>query len=134
MKNSDLPKKTLILLDILMIIGILSHIGAYIITNALVVKDKPEAKFVEVNPAANIVYDFQAAPEPERSNMILKMLGKIGHFILMGVALGVYIWMRNRAYHWRDYLVLCICVGIWFTIHIFDFSNNLGFLIGRLML
>jgi len=131
-KNENPHKKTLIILDILMIVGVLSNFGALACTNYLVAKTKPEIKFVEVNPVAAKVYNLEQAPKPERFSLLKELGKKLIHIFVMGLALGVYIWMRKKAYHPRDYLILSVSVSVWFTILFLNFANDFGFLLAKL--
>ena len=134
MENRKTHKKTLILLDILMIIGLMSNVGAMIITNAMVAKAQPDAVFIEVNPVAAKAYNLEQAPKEQRLQLIKNYGGKLIHLFIMGIALGIYIWMRHRANHWRDYLLLCVMVSIWFTILIMNFGNDFGYYLGRVLI
>lgn len=128
-----LNKKTLIILDVMMIIGILSNCGAYAMTNALAVKKEPTIPIYEVNPAAIITTDFAAPPKPSRMIMFISFILHMSKFILLGVTLGCYIWLRRRVDSGKKLLGLCLSVSIWFTILFLNFWNDFGFWIGKLL-
>ena len=133
METKVIHKKTIILLDILMILGVLSNVGALAITNALVVKATPGGEFVEVNPISAEAYDLKQAPVEVRPGLWIAFGKQLIRYLFMGLTLGVYIWMRHKAYHWRDYLVLAVGASTWFVILLMDFAGNLGFYIGTLL-
>lgn len=123
-----------------MVLAILSNVGAYVITNALVVKTVSaktgaEPVFYEANPVATKINKELASPPPSVfKEIVSSFLGHVAKFWIMGVCLGLYIFIRHQAKKsWKHTLILCIGVSVWWTQIFFDFANDLGYLIGKII-
>jgi len=122
-----------IVLDIMMAIAILSNLGALALTNVLVVKEMEEPIVYEANPITAKITEYSEPPVEHRKPIYLEFFKHIAKFIGLGIALGMYLWYRHLAVDKYTILRLCLCVGIWFTIIVSDFSNNFGIWIGVLL-
>lgn len=126
-------RKVLIILDILMVLAILSSCGAYALTKAMAVKKNPQSPIYEVNPAAVATTDFEAPPAPVKAAMYLMFFLRMAKFIALGLALGTYIWLRHNANEDRKIILLCLMVGVWFTMLFLNFWNDFGLWFGKMV-
>lgn len=126
-------RKTLIILDILMVLAILSNAGAYAITNAMAIKKEPTVVAYESNPVAVATTDFAAPPEPVKAIMYLGFLFFIGRLVLLGVVVGGYVYIRHNVDSKRKLLALCLGIGIWFSMLFINFWSDFGYWIGKVL-
>lgn len=121
-------KKIIRILDIAMIICILFNVGAFVITNALVIKENPEVELIEANPTqCKLNKDYECVDNYEIIS------GVFIHMILLSVLFCYYLFFR---YSIKDewslwlliFMVTFIIIGLGF-----DFFNNLGYYIGSLI-
>lgn len=112
------------ILDYIVLFVILMNIGAICLTNALVIKAKPTAPLYEANPVNCDKFNCVAS----------KWLGIIivlKEIALRGFLVYMYVSYRNAIYSNRQYYLLLgivLAIGTSLTI---DFSNDLGFWIGK---
>lgn len=129
-------KKFIKFLDVLIILAVISNIGALIITHILVVKNEPTKEFYEGNPVSAGVHNFETTkdtmgnPTPE---------GKIKYtgFIFTGAAwtfiIVAYIYFRRTLKTNTDLYILIGSV-LWVAIlSTTDVAGDLGYLIGKLI-
>lgn len=124
-------KKIFIALDILFILSILFNFGAITITNAMVVKSAPspgDITFIEANPVVAEAYDLKTTPEA--NNLFKKMLI---HFSIWFLLLGCYVYLRRTIFTEAGLTVLSTIVLGYFIIYGWDFFNDFGYWIGRVM-
>ena len=112
-------------LDFLIILAVLGNIGAYFITNTLVVRDTPDVEFKEANPVMAAREGF--ATTPEANSMFWGLLTQL--YLLAGmVAFGV--WYRTHLVSYWGLWSYSLVVSVMTTFLLFDFLNDLSLLIG----
>ena len=118
-------KKWFRLLDVILILACLSNLGAYFITNTLVVRDTPNVEFTEANPVMAARDGFKTTPAANK--MFIGLITQI--FILGGLIMFV-MWYRTHLINYK---------GLWFysagtlfysAIILFDFLHDLSLFIG----
>jgi len=118
--------KTLVrFLDICMIIIILSNLSAVFITNYMVMKTMPEVEIVEANPIMGEIHDLEV--HPNWWEVIKPFLLHIG---LLGLLFGHYLWIRNTNQSRLNLKCATYVYGVITVLFLFDFINDLGYLIG----
>lgn len=119
-------KKKLLLIDFLFALFILFNIGAMMITNALVMKENPIIK--EANPITAKTNGYQSI------NNVPKYFGILFHILILTILIGYYTLLKNTITDNQSYtifLTILITIGTTLT---YDFLNNTGYLIGKLIL
>ena len=121
-------KKTILLLDILVVFIILFNFGALFITNVVAVKEVPanvEIEVYEVNPIAAKANDYEVHPESKKiiSGMLFSIL--IWFIILFG-----YVYLRLTLQSITHLVLLAVIVLFGVSLTGMDFFNNLGYLMG----
>ena len=102
-------------LDIVMIIAIILNFGAVIITNMLVVRDKPDVEFHEANEVQAEMNDYKAHDDG----------GALMRSLLLQVVLWVIIisvFISNR--------IMVVYFSFMITL---DFVNDFGYLLGKMI-
>lgn len=125
----NIYKKQYRLCDIALLIMILSNIGAFVITNALVVKTAEaageEIHFVESNPVMAEHHAFETTPESQ-----LEFFSLITHFSLLLILIVLINYMRFFNHNRAGAYVYFFSVGTYGFILFFDFISNLGYWLG----
>ena len=86
--------------NIILILMILFNTGALLITNALVVKEKPELNFTEANPIAAQVHNLASTNEVEGNNKgFIAITGIIIHVLAWVLMIGGYLYLKYRTYN-----------------------------------
>lgn len=128
-------KKTIKILNILVILAILFNCGSLAITNYLVMKEPVEIVFYENNPVTAELYDFER-PVEQKETLDLNYLKFVIHTLMIGLIIGTYIFLRYLALKKNSNFIMflmCLCVGVMFFVNFYDISGNLGYLIGKFM-
>jgi len=134
--------KTLLrFLDILIIVAIISNLGAVIITNLIVVKSSPEIQQAETfKEKVTILGAEEANPIQAKANdyktsdLVQSIFLKwILNAIIWAFLLGFYISYRTHCSEEKDINSLILLTFIVATMTIKDFTNNLGWLIGLIL-
>lgn len=115
------------ILDILMFLIIVCNLGALLITNIMVMQ-KPNIKIVEANPVAGKIHNLETTP-----NWFSFIKPFLINASLLGLLLGHYVWGRNTATRIKDIKVLTYIYCFVAVFFIYDFINNLGYLIGGII-
>ena len=134
--------KTLLrFLDILIILAVLSNLGAVILTNVLIVKESPEIEAAqtfqekviilgaeEANAIQAKVNDYKTSELTQQIFLKFIINAAVWAFLL-----GIYIVQRTSCHEEKDINSLILLVLIIATLTIKDFINNLGYLIGLII-
>jgi len=124
--------------DILIIFAILFNFGAIGLTNAMVVKNNPEIVLYEVNPHTSKAFNYT---NPVTENVTLSngrsakesWNGIIIHMLKLMVLITGYVFLRfNVKSEYQLYFMLSVA-GILFVMLTFDFTNDFGFWVGKLI-
>jgi len=135
-------KKVLLrFLDILVIIAIISNLGAVILTNILVLKESPEIQQAETfqekieilgaeeaNPIQAEINNYKTSEKIQ--SMFLKI---ILNMFLWSILLGIYAVKRTYCHEEKNINSLILLVFIIATFTIKDFINNLGYIVGLIL-
>lgn len=118
-------------LDILIVCVVLFNFGAVVLTQIMVFENNPDAQIVELNP---VMAELHGLPEPEDREMARDMIASIGkQFIIWFVLIGCYVHFRARVFTDELLLLVTVMVCYYFVIMGWDFFNDLGLWIGRLI-
>ena len=120
-------KKLFKLFNWLLFFAILCNIGALIITNALVIKDK-DVQLKEANPYAAKQLGLKVYEEGIKIVMML-----MGHVIYFTSLIVYYFYYRSKIYHDSQIHVLTFLIVMVFGMTFIDFSNDLGYWIGAMI-
>jgi hypothetical protein len=121
-------KKTLILLDIAFVLAILSNFGALLLTNMMVIKEEPNIVLMETNPIASKIHNFEQ--HPEGSSLMLKF---VINCLLWSLIIFGYVYTRIKVKTKKDFdYLIFFTIFVWYTLT-YDFINNLGLYIGKLI-
>lgn len=119
-------KKKIMLIDTLFVLFILFNIGALLITNALVMKN-PNKTIKEANPITSKTHNL------ESTNNLPQYFGIIFHIIILTIMITYYTLLRNNIKtnkEYTTYLTVIIILGTFLT---YDFLNDLGYYIGKII-
>lgn len=114
-------------LDIIAIILVVLNFGALFITGVMVSKADPAVTLVETNPVQCAWNGWQCNNHMELAVPILM------HMLTWACLLCLYIYIRNNTYNITRLWYLTIIVLIYFAAITFDFNNNLGLYIGKII-
>jgi magnesium-transporting ATPase (P-type) len=117
--------KKILLVDSLFILFVLFNIGALIITNALVMKEKPTLK--EANPITAKTYNLQS------TNNNAQYFGIIFYILTLTLLIGYYILLKNTIINNQSYTIFLMVIIILGTFLTYDFLNDVGYLIGKII-
>jgi len=120
--------KTFKLMDILFVSFIMLNMGALMLTNMLVLKTEPNMTFQEANPAASEIHDFE--PHPQAASLFS---GFIFQMLMYGILFLSYFSNRNNIRSHTGLILNFTLIFFMFFICFTDFTNNLGYYIGRLL-
>ena len=119
-------KKMFILMDVLFILAIVFNIGALLITGAIVTKTNPTQQFTEGNPIQAQIHNWSYD-----QSKINEFVGVISNIIEYMILIAGYIFYRRYVYSEMTFIIAIITVAT-FTFGLgYDFSHDLGLLIGR---
>lgn len=121
-------KQLFIIMDVLIILCIILNLGAVTLTNMLIIKKEPNHVLQEVNPIMSEVHGFNLHPDYAKlyTQIIIQLL------IWAGISIW-YVFMRLNMYTPEMlYWFFCIVIG-YFLIISFDFFNDFGFLLGKII-
>jgi len=120
--------KTFKLMDILFISLIIINMGALMLTNMLVLKNVPNSTFIEANPAASKIHNFETSAEAPSifSGFLFQML-------MYGILALCYFSNRNNIRSHTGLILQFSLIFLMFFTCLTDFTGNLGFWIGRLV-
>jgi len=129
-------RKLLIVLDVLMILTLLFHIGALFLTQLSVAKAASlageELVFKEGNPVTAQVLNLEMSESPR--NRLLGYQALIGwaiHIAMMALGGAGYLYLRFGIKNKKDAFRI-ICVALFsFLMTITDFTSNLGLYVGK---
>jgi len=117
-------------MDILVVIIILTNFLAVGLTNTLAVKKQPTSVLHESNPVQVVVGDYEQHEQVNYWNFLTSI---VFNFIIWFVLIACYIFCRRTIYTEMHLTVMAIFVCFYFVIIGYDFFNNLGFMVGRLV-
>ena len=120
--------KTFKLMDILFVSFIISNMGALMLTNMLVFKTTPNATVQEANPIASEIHDFE--PHPQAASLFS---GFIFQMLMYGILFLCYFSNRNNIRSHKGLILNFALIFFMFFVCFTDFTNNLGYYIGRLL-
>lgn len=121
-------KKLLLFLDLGLIFVIIINLSSVVITNSLVIKEEPTALVMETNIKQATLQEYKPHPESKKIfNTILIQLF-IWSFIIF-----LYIQLRRTLYTDWGIGILIFLIILWSFSMTYDFSNNLGYFIGRIL-
>jgi len=112
-------------LDIIVAVMILSNIGAMVITNAMVAK-QPNVRIAESNVVRAEVEGYEQHPDGW-----LNMAKFMMRYGFIAVLFAVYVWMRQTVTSYSMLRNMTLFYGTVAIVFLFDFFNNLGYLIGK---
>ena len=117
-------------MDICMALTIIFNLGAILITNALVIRQSPEnIQFAEANPAHAKLNNYVTT---EEGHNIFRLF--IYQSILYSLVIGAYLYNRIKIFDDKSFYFTAGIVLIYITLSTYDFTNDLGYLIGKLLL
>ena len=116
------------MMNVFVAIMLLFNAGALILTNALVYREAPETIVLESNPAASQIHGFEAHPEAKSifSGFMIQA------FFWMLIVLGVFF-MKLGCYRYYQLVGSVAILGAMALISGYDFFNNFGYMIGKLI-
>lgn len=121
-------KKQMNVMDALIVVMILSNIGALLITNYMVVKKNPTMEFREANPVQAKISGYQGLDNIWQS---LKIMFR--SLFAYGILVGTYIWTRQKISCHNDYLFYFAMYAAVAMILFLDFINDFGYLLGKVI-
>ena len=120
--------------DILIVLMILSNIGAVVLTNAIAIKNHPETKIVEANPVAAERYELLPAtsikPKQQVYGWIMAFFLEV---IVFAAIVSYYVYKRFHIIYRNELFYLMIWAFGVFTFLFMDFANDLGLYIGKMI-
>ncbi len=116
------------LADIAMLLIILFNFGAIFLTNMMVAKETPDLILKEVNAIQSEIGNYELHPDADRLMRALMIQFVIWLFMLFS-----YIYYRLIL--WQDiHLIIFLTVVLFYVMATgFDFFNNFGYLIGKMI-
>ena len=116
------------LADIAMILIILFNFGALFLTNMMVAKEEPDLVLTEVNAVQSEIGNYELHPDSERLMRALAIQSVI--WLLM-----IFAYVYYRMTIWKDiHLIMFLTVILFYVVITgLDFSNNFGYLVGKLI-
>jgi hypothetical protein len=114
-------------MDILVILSLFFNVGALILTNAMAVKAKPTIQILEANPVSAQTLGYKQAPQA-----IQISFGFVLHCLALAFFIGNYFYIRATESDKR-LKTLLITASFIFLICCLDFSNDLGYWLGKLI-
>jgi hypothetical protein len=118
-------KKKLLIIDALFLLFILFNIGALIITNTLVMKEKPVIK--EANPITAKTHNLQT------TNNLPQYFGILFHILILTFLIGYYTLLKNTIINNQTYTIFLIIIIIIGSTLTYDFLDDTGYLIGKII-
>lgn len=115
-------------LDLMVLLMLLFNFGATTITNALVVKEKPDVEFYELNP---VVAENAGYVAHEESGSFVRQLVMFSFAWL--ILLSTYIYYRRTVFTEEGLTILIIMLALFFIVLGADFFNDFGYWIGGLI-
>jgi len=116
------------LMDILIVMMLLSNLGAVFLTNAMVTKATPDVVIMEVNPVMANAHNWEE--HPESNTLYLAFIKQALFYALM---LTSYVMFRQNIFTermlWLGFGFIASCCFI----SLLDFFNDFGFWIGKLL-
>jgi hypothetical protein len=121
--------KLLRFLDILIILSLLFNIGAFTLTRVMVMKN-PGIVIKEANPVMAKLNNYSTVDPYESLRLLLPLMI---HITLLSLLVAAYIWQRNTANTNARRFQLIACTIFIFFLCTFDFANDLGYWLGKLI-
>ena len=121
-------KKFVLAMDFLMISFVIFNFGAVFITNALVVRDNPGLVLLEANPKQSELNGYAAHP---KGNELLRAV--VIQSLMWAVLLSIYLFNRMHFMTYGGLWLTGFVVLFYFFLLWWDFFNDLGFLIGKII-
>ncbi len=121
-------KKIILVLDIAMIFIILFNFGAVLITNALVLREEPDKVFMETNPVASKIGNYELHPES-----IQLMSSVLKQMFLWSILIFIYLYYRRNLIDDKDLFTLLMIITFWVTSTGYDFIHDFGYYIGKVI-
>ena len=115
-------------MDIFVVLMVLTNFGTAVITNALVVKAKPDIKLMEANKLQAELNDYEEHPE---GNTFMNML--LLQALFWAILLSGYLYIRTTIYTNKDLWFFIFIVIFYVYLVNYDFFHDLGFYIGNLL-
>jgi len=115
-------------MDIAIVLAILFNIGAVILTNALIAKTTPGLVICEANPAQTLLNGFQPVDDSKPI-----YFGFLVHIAVLAFIVGTYIYQRNTVTNQAELFAIIVTVLILIIGCTLDFSNDLGYWIGKMI-
>ena len=116
------------LFDFGMILIIVFNLGALLITNAIVFKEVPDKMLLEANSIQADVNGYEKHPEGDSF-----MKGLFFQTILWTILFVIYLFEKYNAYEYYHLILLGIIVIFYLCLTSYDFVNNFGYLIGKIL-
>ena len=114
-------------LDIALVLMICLNFGAVVITNMMVVKDKPQIVFQEANPIQGKVNNYEVA-----SDAVQFMKALVFQIFLWSFIVACYMYYRRNIFT-ENGLYVMYWIAIYYVLMItFDFMNDFGYLLGKM--
>ena len=117
-----------IAMDIIVVFMILINYGAVIITNMLVVRENPDVEIQEANAIQAELNDYKQHVDGQTVMMAIFIQA-----IMWGVLLFVYLYHRITIGTYKEMLLMCFIVLFYLYLISFDFINDFGYLLGKLI-
>ncbi len=116
------------ILDIALIFIILFNLGALLMTNFMVVKEKPDKEFKEAN---QVQCDWNGYTCHSEGNKL--MMSFLKQVILWTVIIFLYIYFRGQVFSEEGYYFFVLIVLFYLIGTGTDFTNNMGYYIGKVV-
>lgn len=114
--------------DIAIVLAIVFNLGAMMITNAMVLREEPQAVFMEANPIASKISGYQQHPE---GGQVLKTI--YFRVLVWVLLIGGYLHTRFYTFNQRGVNRLAFIVLFLFMMLLYDFLHDAGFYIGKII-
>jgi hypothetical protein len=125
-------KRTFFFCDLVFIGMILLNVCAVGVTSYYVSRAMPTQPAVEVSFIQAAVNDYQGIENIPQEEVRKFVLPIIFQFLLWGIFATIYVWRRTSIYKHEQLVQLALLLAVAFVLILFDFSNNIGFMMGRI--
>lgn len=136
-----------VIFDVLMVFLLLFNVGAFCLTNALVVKASVvyeiPLEYKEANPMTAQVYDFVPLVEIKTETWKMKfqsvmasMMNFIIHikqFLVWGLMIVVYLYGRFHVTDYSDLRFLGLVLTFGVVLGMYDFFSDYGYFLGKML-
>jgi hypothetical protein len=130
-------KKLIHILDAMLVLALIFNLSALCLTNALVVKVEPAKTFHELNPVQCGLQGFNCSTVNNTAGVEVPnysaLLGFILHAFALGIIVASYWNIRRKIVSDKEFASLLIFAVIILVVCCFDFTNDAGYFLGKLL-